>query len=155
MKKKVFKIVLISLLVSLGIAYLVLYCIFPAKTQEITWLTFDYICNKPLPVIGVSALVVGVILYKIISFVLKNKHLKYNELKAELQKIKEEDEAKINELTDKIAEILEKMKQTGDDLIGVNNNIKQLYNTIPNKKVNKLGEKLYEPTNSSEETKTI
>ena len=92
MKKsnKVLLIVLLSLAVTCGIAYIVLYCMYPIKTQEITWLTFDYICNKPLPVIGISALMLAIIIFKIIKFVINNKNTKIGQLKEEIKKLKDE-----------------------------------------------------------------
>lgn len=158
-KNKIARIVALCLIISLGIAYLVLYLVNPELTQKYTWLTFDYICNKPLPVIGVSALVVGVIIFKIISFILKHKGKKYAEIKEELERIKKEDEIEIKELTHRIEMLKEELKgnieHCHNEIDLVKDGIIKLCDTIPNKKVNKLGETLYEPTNSSEETKEI
>ena len=158
-KNKIARIVALCLIISLGIAYLVLYLVNPELTQKYTWLTFDYICNKPLPVIGVSALVVGVIIFKLVRFILKHKGKKYDEIKAELEKIKKEDEIEIKELAHRIEMLKEELKGNieycNNEIDLVKGSVIKLCDTIPNKKVNKLGEKLYEPTNSSKETKTI
>ena len=56
--KKVLSIIGIILLIVLAITYIVLYCIYPYSTKQITMDVVDYICNKPLPVVGVSTLIV-------------------------------------------------------------------------------------------------
>lgn len=158
-KNKIARIVAFCLIISLGIAYLVLYLVNPELTQKYTWLTFDYICNKPLPVIGVSAAVVGVIIFKLVRFILKHKGKKYDEIKEDFEnKLAKKDE-EIAELKNEIKELKEDYKEgiqsCHNEIDLVKDGFKELCDTIPNKKVNKLGEKLYEPTNSSEETKTI
>ena len=154
-KNKIARIVALCLIISLGIAYLVLYLVNPELTQKYTWLTFDYICNKPLPVIGVSALVVGVIIFKLVRFILKHKGKKYDEIKSEFNTLLEKKDEKIAELKNEVKELKEDLKLCVSNVFATQERIRELCETIPNKKVNKLGEKLYEPTNSSEETKTI
>ena len=154
-KNKIARIVALCLIISLGIAYLVLYLVNPELTQKYTWFTFDYICNKPLPVIGVSALVVGVIIFKIVMFILKHKGKKYDEIKSEFNALLEKKDEEIAELENEIKELKEDLKLCVSNVVATQERIRELCETIPNKKVKKLGEKLYEPTNSSEETKTI
>lgn len=147
--KKVLSIILLCFVISCGIAYLVLYCLYPTATKDITWQVIDYICNKPLPVIGVSTLMVGAILFKIISFAAKNKGWKYNnlsnkiiELKTELEKTKEENE----QLKQVIYNETEKTIEF----------IKEVCNALPNKKVKLIGEKYgKERTDNKTETEEI
>ena len=89
--KKVILIVLLSLVVALGITYIVFYCIKQTTTQKITTDTIDYICNKPLPIVGVSTLVLAVAIFKIVKIIVTTKSIKmqqvYNELKAAQEEI--------------------------------------------------------------------
>ena len=141
--KKVLLIILLSLLLACGIAYVVLYCIFPVKTQEITWLTFDYICNKPLPVIGVSILTVAFVVYKIVKFAINNKNMKINELKTKIEELKLEVENAKKEADD-AREFADNVMHGTEDMINqMEERIKLLYSMIPNKKIQALGDKFY------------
>lgn len=158
-KNKIARIVALCLIISLGIAYLVLYLVNPELTQKYTWLTFDYICNKPLPVVGVSAAVVGFIIFKLVRFILKHKGKKYAEIKEDFENELAKKDEEIAELKNEIKELKEDLKYDigccFGNITNLQDGFRELCETIPNKKVNKLGEKLYEPTNSSKETKTI
>ena len=154
--KKIVKIILLSLLAALGIAYFVLYCVFP-QTKEITWQAIDYICNKPLPVIGISVLTLSFILYKLVKFIVNNKNIKINELKldivktkAEFEILKENAEQEVNDLKEQLNTAVNELN---DMIAFTNENVKEICNTIPNKKIQALGEKFY--GDSSSETEEI
>ena len=147
--KKIFLNILLCLLISLGIAYVVLYSLYRVETLQYTYLVIDYICNKPLPVIGISALMVGAIIFKIVGFILKNKGQNYKvvmmELKAEKEKVAEY-QKEIEELKKLIYEQADKTTQF----------VQELCENLPNKKIKLLGEKYgKERTNSQAETKEI
>ena len=151
--KKIILIVLLSLVVSLGIAYIVLYSIYPAKTQEITWQTFDYICNKPLPVIGITTLTLAFVVLAIIKYAAKLKTKKEDLLQLKIDGLEE----KLKQSSE-YAEILKKqlfelISATETKISQVDNRVHKLYETIPNKKVNNLGEQFY--GDSKTETKEI
>lgn len=61
--KKVLKIVLISLLVCLGIFSIVAYIVWKEQTTYIFECIIDFV-NKPLPIVGVSIIIVGAFIYK-------------------------------------------------------------------------------------------
>lgn len=147
--KKTLLIVILSLLFACGLTYVILYAIFPSNTQKYTWLVFDYICNKPLPVIGISTLLLAFIVYKLVKFIVKAKNKKEKLL-----------ELKIEDLTKKLNSVEEERKQMEDELkqfiqhtcegfARVSGEIREVCETIPNKKVNALGDKFY---GSKEET---
>lgn len=138
MKKsnKVLTIVLLSLLFCCGFAYIVLYCLYPTKTQTITLDTIDYICNKPLPIVGVSILVLAIALYKIIKFVIIHKGTKISELKEEIAQLKK-DLLASQEDSKVIAQSLINYQEEN------NTRIKEICSSIPNKKVKTLGDKFY------------
>ena len=151
--KKVWLGIGISLLVLCVAAYIVLSILFPEETPYYTEIVSDYIFNKPLPVIGVSAAVLGFFVYKVVKVFVSNKGKNYKELlnlignlKSELSQSKEDAE--------KFKQQLEEERQKWKD------NLKEITDAIPNKKVNELGEKIYgeetkEETNNETETKGL
>lgn len=146
-KNKVFKIIVFSLLGACCIAYLVLYCVFP-QTKDITWQAFDYICNKPLPVIGISISFALIILYKIIRFVVRHRTEKVADLNVKIASLKEMILAAEQEN--------ELFKQTILKLISESEEkAKAICSAIPNKQVQSLGEKLYGNQNSQSKTEEI
>ena len=138
--KKVLGIVLLSLIVCLGITYIVFYCVRPTQTQTITWQVFDYICTKPLPVIGISGLTLLIILYKIIKFAILHKGIKVSELKKELESLKKELEQSKEESAKQSEDIKNYINECLDRLDDFN---KKLCELTPNKKIKELGEKTY------------
>lgn len=149
--KKVLSIVLLSLVVALGITYIVFYCIKPTQTQTITWQVFDYICTKPLPVIGISGLTLLIILYKIIKFAINHKGIKMSELQKELKQLKEELEKSKEESNKQSEDIKVFINESLDRLDDFNKN---LCNLLPNKKIKQLGEETY-GKDSKTETKDL
>ena len=147
--KKIALIVLFSLLVACGIAYLVLFCLYKNQTVQITYQVIDYICNKPLPVIGVSILTVGLILYKVISVIVSSKGKKYSELKDEIAKLYEELK-KVGEENEHLKEVI--YNETEKAI----NFTQEVVDALPNKKVKLIGEKYgKERENSDTETKDL
>lgn len=147
--KKIALIVLFSLLVACGIAYLVLFCLYKNQTVQITYQVIDYICNKPLPVIGVSILTFGVILYKIIIVIISAKGKKYNELYEKYLQLQASLDKK-----DEDIEYLRNLiySETGKAI----NFTQEVVDALPNKKVKLIGEKYgKERENSDTETKDL
>lgn len=111
------------------VAIMVLYAIFPNQTKEIANNVWQFL-NDPLPVVGVSFLIIFVGFYKILRGKAKIKELeerykaKYDELQAEKDEIIHFEE-----------EIVDLVNENKDTIVNA-------CLTIPNIKVNKLGEEL-------------
>ena len=105
--KKALLITLLCLVLSLGITYIVLYCIYPTKTQAITWDIVDYICNKPLPVVGVTTLVLVYFIFKLVKYIVLHKSIKARELKSQIDQAKDE----IKQCKGLIQDLEEKLEQ--------------------------------------------
>lgn len=150
MKKKIKYIILFSVLGILGIVYAVFYVLYPNETKETTALVLDYICSKPLPVVGFSALTLGIFIIKIISVSgIGKKSL--NECRSDLESSKQNQEKIRQELSDfqrnysdaidafmaHYQEEFEKFKAEHSE------QMKQICDNIPNKNVRELGEKFY------------
>lgn len=147
--KKVLTIILIVLVILLAVAYTVLYVLFPEQTPYYTNLVIDYICNKPLPVIGISTLVLFVLVFRLVRFIVLNKGKKYSELQSQINILKQD---LINARQD-----AEKYKQITYDLYEkTNENIKEVCDASANRKVKAVGEKIYGKENDSKtETESI
>ena len=139
MNKKIKTIIFISILGVLGIVYGVFYILNPENTKKVTESVFDYICNKPLPVIGISILTLGFITLRVIQVTgIGKKSL--SECREELKEAREQREKSHAELLS----FEEKFDQKLDKLENDNNDkMRQICVTIPNKKVNELGEEFY------------
>ena len=151
--KKVWLGIGISLLVLFVAAYIVLSILFPEQTTYYTEIVSDYIFNKPLPVIGVSAAVLGFFVYKVVKVFVSNKGKNYKELLNLIGNLKSE-LAQSKEDAEKFKQQLEEERQKWKD------NLKEITDAIPNKKVNELGEKIYgeetkEETNNETETEGL
>ena len=117
--KKVFSYIGLGLLIACGIAYVVLYCLYPAQTLDITFQVRDYVCEKPLPVVGCSLLVVLIVVYNIIKFAILHKSKRTKDLLSDIAKLHRElDESKAREEelkqlvyneTDKVLKVVKNM----------------------------------------------
>ena len=111
------------------VAIMVLYAIFPNQTKEIANNVWQFL-NDPLPVVGVSLFIIGGFVLKILYGKGKIKSLeerykaKYDELQAEKDEIRHFKE-----------EIVDLVNENKDTIVNA-------CLTIPNIKVNKLGEEL-------------
>ena len=135
-KNKTLNIVLICIIATLAVAFGICKLVIPEQTQlflDWAWVNL----NKPLPVVGVSALALGIILWRLFASTsfgrkqfneLKEKYLTladlFTQLKNETQTQKELLESEIEEL-----------RKEKDDLLNYVNNIKK---TVPNKKVREI-----------------
>lgn len=142
MNKKIRNIIIFLVIAVLGIVYSIFYILYPEATKTVSKDVLDYICEKPLPVIGISALTLGLIILRVISAVgLGKKTL--NECKEELRKCKaqlaettaakEEYLAFEQRFDKKLQEFVEKHE----------NNMRAICSSIPNRNVKELGEKFY------------
>lgn len=160
MKKfyQVLKAIIISLLVLGGIAYVLCYIFLKEQTTYFTECLIDFI-NKPLPIIGVSILVVLAFIYKcFISTRFGKKTI--NEFKKENDRLRNE----ISEQAQLVKEYEEMSKiaynQAKNDIEHIKDIIAKGYELSRNIKVQKLIEEIrgavYEENiNSDTETKEI
>ena len=139
MKKKTKYIIIFSVLAILGVVYAVFYILYPEATKTNTRLVFDYICSKPLPVIGITILALTIAIIRIIAVTgfgrkslaecrknLEESKKAQEETKKELLVLKQEIE---NEIADFKANHSDKMRE--------------ICSRIPNKNVQELGERFY------------
>lgn len=139
MKKNIKKIIIFSVLAILGCVYAVFYILYPEATKKITDDVLEFVCTKPLPVIGISLLALFLLVLKIIDVSgIGNKSLK--ECRDDLKESKENQEKIHQELLD----FKEALDRRIDDFVEEHkDNMQQICSKIPNKNVKELGEKLY------------
>lgn len=132
MKKffNVVKIILVSLAVALGIAYLVLYIVDPELAKGIMDTVVDYL-NRPLPIVGVSLAVLSALAWKIFSSTVFGK--KY------LAEAKAQYEVQYNESKEKFYTAL---AIYGKEIDLISEAVLNACSTSANKKIKALGEEL-------------
>ena len=139
MKKNSKKIIFFSVLVVLSIVYGVLYILYPEATKNTTESVLDFVCTKPLPVIGISLLALFLLVLQIIKISgIGNRSLK--ECRQDLQYSKEAQEKTHAELL----AFEEAVNKKIDDFVAEHkDDMRQICSAIPNRNVKELGEKLY------------
>lgn len=147
--KKIWLGIGLTLLALFIAAYIVLSILYPNETKTYSDIVIDYVFNKPLPVIGVSAAVLGFFVYKVVKVALANKGKNYKELKDQIGSLK-------NQLN-QAKEQAEHYKELAEQINGQTNNvIKEICDATPNKKIKAIGEKYYgKETNSDTETEGL
>lgn len=139
MRKKIKTIIVLSILSVLGIVYGVFYILYPQNTQKVTSDVFDYICTKPLPVIGITILTLFFIVLRIISLTgIGRKALK--ECREDLQESKKTKDSTHLELV-AFQEFMENKFKSFEEKH--NDNMREICSNIPNKNVRELGDKFY------------
>ncbi|MBO7716029.1 MAG: hypothetical protein J6S85_20865 [Methanobrevibacter sp.] len=129
--KKVIKIIGICLLISLSICVCVLYAIYPNQTKSVTeqvWATL----NTPLPIVGVTTVAILIFLWQVI--------VKTNYGKKALAKIQKEYEEKYNALLEEKEKIMIEKENNQKEIEYLRSRIIDVCKTIPNVKVNKIGQ---------------
>ena len=140
--KKALKIIAISLLALGGLAYLLCYIFLKEQTTYFTECVIDFI-NRPLPIIGVSLVVVLIFVYKIIvatRFGKKALNTYQNELN-KAQRELEEYKLSIKEEIALYKAKIDEYKQYNEQVKGY---VVDLCELSHNVKVKQLGEKIKE-----------
>lgn len=139
MNKKIRNIIIFLVIAVLGIVYSVFYILYPEATKKVSLDVLEFVCTKPLPVIGITVFTLAILAFRIISATGIGRKI-LNECKKELAEAKKERVETKAELSafeqrfsDKSQDFVEKHE----------NNMRQICSAIPNRNVRELGEKLY------------
>lgn len=138
--KKVFNIVIASLIGACAIAYLTCYCVIPERTMDFTYGLRDFF-TQPIPVIGVSLGFIAVILFKLFreSSFGKKQIILLNEKHEETKEIVENSIKTLYEYKNVVESELNAKEQEIQELKAT---IIELGNKIPNKKVQEFVKEL-------------
>ena len=134
---KVVKIIFICLAVILGVGYVVLNFINPELAKQVVDTVVDY-ANRPLPIVGVSTVVLAILVWKIFERTGYGKRA-IAQMKKEYEEQKEKDRQELERKKIEYSAIICFYEQEMDLLF---NGFIQLCDYIPNKKVKEFGEKL-------------
>lgn len=152
--KKILLAIFIPLIACIVIAGFVLYVLYPLETKQIAYQVWDWL-NAPLPLIGISALALIIIVWKVIASTSFGKK-KYKELKKDYETLKVEYEKKTKMLETWNGHLENYYKGTQDNIDYLYGVIIEICKATPNKNVKQIGEKLYgeerEETLNSETT---
>ena len=141
---KVFKVVFYALLFALAITFIVCLFYIPQETKDFVKGVMVFI-NQPLPIIGISILTLGFLIYKIIDITPIGRK-GYNRIKEEIEKEKDKLIGYKEVVEDKLDKCKEKENETIALLNGFNDRVEELEcyltkvcETSPNAKINALG----------------
>ena len=152
--KKILIIVAVALTVLLLAGLVIWYFIIPAQFVQF-WLDAWQRLNDPLPVVGVSVVMILVFAWNVFSRTSLGQRMikKQNEAIARMKQENQSAKKEYEVFKNNIKELLEEKQKEIDYLKGV---IAEGFKAIPNKKVKEIGEKVYgEETDSSTETKGL
>lgn len=135
--KKVLSIIGLCVLITCAIAYIVLYCLFKEQTQTITYQVVDYICNKPLPVVGVSTLIVCIFIWKIFASSSLGK-FQINKLKGICKETKEDAKSTREYVDNSTKNLLAKLDEKQKQIDELKSFIKEFSKNIPNIKLQEI-----------------
>ena len=147
--KKAIKIIGIIALIVASIVCTILYCVFPNETQEYIRNFWSFI-NTPLPIIGLSLVVIGGFTLKALSMTswgkralneLREAWSKWKKEVSEVQNHEEELVKKSETLETKVNLILENYGDSQKCLVML---VYEICMTSPNKKINAIGERVKE-----------
>lgn len=138
--KKILLAIFIPLAVLLVAAYVTLYFVFPEETQNYTFQVWEYL-NQPLPLVGCSALAIGVILWRVIASSSFGKK-RFNQLKNEYKTLKIEYEETLAKIEEWKKQIESGIEITTSTLEAVSVKLKESCMANPNKKIKAIGESI-------------
>lgn len=147
--KKVAKIVGVIAIIIGGIAGTILYSLFPNETAEWVRNAWSFI-NTPLPIVGVSLVIVGRIVIEVLSMTsfgdkkLSELEKKYESWREEAKRVENHEEELVNNSEVLEAKVDLLLKDYGTSQTGLINIVYELCKTFPNKKVNALGDRIKE-----------
>lgn len=131
MNKKVKRALYITGLV-LGIVVLVLYIVFPEKTEYYFNCVKDFI-NRPLPIVGVSIAIIGHFIYKII-LMTKFGEKKITELRNQDESLKEE----LLQTKEELKKAKEEIEKVSEFAIETQKKLQQGFSLSSNVKIKSL-----------------
>lgn len=148
--KKIRSIIIFAVLAVLAVVYSVFYILYPEATKQVTADVLDYVCSKPLPVIGLSILGLTVAIIRILAATgIGRKSLKEcKEDLAQSKKAQEKTHAELLEFEQRVDERIDKF------ILNHASEMQAICSSIPNKNVQELGELFYgrKEDNSEEAT---
>lgn len=153
--KKVLKIVLVALLISLSIASIILYAIFPNESKEFVTNFWD-VLNRPLPIVGFTSAAVLIFIWRVFVSVHYGKK-RLEQYKGENQRFKEElnNEKQANklELERQKEEVIQERKTNKEEIAYLRKQLVEICNAFPNLKVKQIGKNIEKESNNYGERK--
>lgn len=138
--KKTLTIILLCVILAIAITVVVLRSIFPEQTVYYIKMIWDYL-NKPLPVVGVSTLVIGFFLLKMF----KNSSFgkkQINEFKRRAEQMEFEVSLMKQKNSEAKKEFEDKLSQAYEEINYYKSLIKKICEVSPNAKIRAIGEKV-------------
>lgn len=136
--KKILLIVGLSLLALLVIGCLVFWLLYPELSAQLVNMAWDWL-NAPLPIVGVSILIVGMFAIKLVSMTSWGK-AQVSKITSTNEEYKTQIGGELSLTQEKIDELVSELARKQAEIEYLKNKLVELCSTIKNKKVNELGE---------------
>lgn len=150
--KKILLIVGLSLLALLVIGGLVFWLLYPELSAQLVNMAWDWL-NAPLPIAGVSTLIVGMFAIKLVSMTSWGK-AQVSKIKATYEEYKTQIGGELSLTQEKIDELVSELARKQAEIEYLKGKLIELCSTIKNRKVNELGKGIQdEETINSDATK--
>lgn len=141
-------IAVLSLLVIGGIVFWLLYPELTAQWANVAW---DWL-NAPLPVVGISVLIMGMFIIKLVSMTSWGK-TQVAKLKATYEEHKKEIGSELSISKERVDSLVEELKAKQAEIEYLKNKLVELCSTIKNKRVNELGKEIEHEETIDNDTK--
>lgn len=136
--KKILLIVGLSLLAILVICGLIFWLLYPELVVQWANVAWDWV-NAPLPIVGVSTLIVGMFAIKLVSMTSWGK-AQVSKIKATYEEYKTQIGGELSMSKERVDSLVEELKAKQAEIEYLKSKLIELCSTIKNKKVNELGE---------------
>lgn len=150
--KKIFLIVGLSLLALLVIGGLVFWLLYPELSAQLVNMAWDWL-NDPLPIVGVSTLILGMFAIKLVSMTSWGK-AQVSKIKATYEEYKTQIGGELSMSKERVDELVSELARKQAEIEYLKGKLIELCSTIKNRKVNELGKGIQnEETINSDATK--
>lgn len=149
--KKILLIVGLSLLALLVICGLVFWLLYPELVVQWANVAWDWL-NAPLPIVGISTLIVGMFAIKLVSMTSWGK-AQVSKITSANEEYKTQIGGELSLTQEKIDELVSELARKQAEIEYLKNKLIELCSTIKNKKVNELGEGIKNEETINSDTK--
>ena len=154
MKKsnKILAAIFLPLFALIIVAAIVLYCLYPTETLQYANTAWEWL-NEPLPIVGVSLLI---ICFFCIRFIAMSSFGKKNiaKINEHIERKEQEHQERSDQDKKLISALEEKLNSVEKELKVLQEVIYKITQILPNKKVKMLGEEINGKERTNDETKT-
>lgn len=149
--KKTWLIVGISILSVLAVGGVIFWLLYPELVAQWANVAWKWL-NEPLPVVGVSVLIMGMFIIKLASMTSWGK-TQVSKIKATYEEYKTQIGGELSMSKEKVDSLVEELKAKQAEINYLKSKLVELCSTIKNKRVNELGKEIEHEETIDNDTK--